>query len=179
LRLHATVVAVVALFLALGWWQLDRARSGNELSWAYVVEWPLFAGVAVAVWWTFLHDLPDPLIPLQVHAVSLTLGPATFDRLAYDVSADIMHLHVNGAAPDVHVEQCREGHRLRYDEHGKLVGITLIAVTGSLQRGEPVVVTTTEQFTLDPAALATSLRAQTSSLAAFPAPTGERSSGPH
>ena len=27
-----------------------RARSGNTLSWAYVFEWPLFAGYAVYMW---------------------------------------------------------------------------------------------------------------------------------
>jgi len=37
--------AVVAFFgmLWLGDWQLHRAESGNDLSWAYTVEWPLFA----------------------------------------------------------------------------------------------------------------------------------------
>jgi hypothetical protein len=37
--------AVVAFFgmLWLGDWQLRRAESGNELSWAYTIEWPLFA----------------------------------------------------------------------------------------------------------------------------------------
>lgn len=37
--------AVVAFFgmLWLGDWQWHRAESGNELSWAYTIEWPLFA----------------------------------------------------------------------------------------------------------------------------------------
>lgn len=43
-------------FLALGWWQLNRALSGNTLSWAYTFEWPLFAGYAVYVWWQLIHD---------------------------------------------------------------------------------------------------------------------------
>jgi hypothetical protein len=34
----------------LGDWQLRRALSGNELSWAYTFEWPLFAGFAVYFW---------------------------------------------------------------------------------------------------------------------------------
>ena len=36
------VVATVGM-LYLGDWQLHRALSGNELSWAYTFEWPLFA----------------------------------------------------------------------------------------------------------------------------------------
>ncbi len=30
--------------------ELDRALSGNALSWAYVFEWPLFGGYAVYMW---------------------------------------------------------------------------------------------------------------------------------
>ncbi len=47
---------VVPLCLVAGWWQLGRARSGNALSWAYAVQWPIFAGVAVVMWWQLVHD---------------------------------------------------------------------------------------------------------------------------
>lgn len=30
--------------------ELTRALSGNALSWAYVFEWPIFAGYALYVW---------------------------------------------------------------------------------------------------------------------------------
>jgi hypothetical protein len=36
--------------LALGDWQLHRAEAGNPLSWAYTVEWPLFAVLGAAFW---------------------------------------------------------------------------------------------------------------------------------
>ncbi len=36
------VVATIGM-IWLGDWQLHRAESGNELSWAYTIEWPLFA----------------------------------------------------------------------------------------------------------------------------------------
>jgi hypothetical protein len=36
--------------LWLGDWQLRRAEAGNELSWAYTFEWPLFAVLGVAFW---------------------------------------------------------------------------------------------------------------------------------
>ena len=47
---HAVALALVVAFLALGWWQITRAASGNALSYAYAVEWPLFAGFVVFVW---------------------------------------------------------------------------------------------------------------------------------
>ena len=56
LSLHVAIAIVVPGFLALGWWQLERALSGNTLSWAYVFEWPVFAGYAVYVWWKLTHE---------------------------------------------------------------------------------------------------------------------------
>jgi DNA-binding transcriptional regulator of glucitol operon len=47
---HALVLVLVPAFLALGWWQIDRARNGNALSLGYAVEWPLFAAFVVFVW---------------------------------------------------------------------------------------------------------------------------------
>ncbi len=59
LLLHATLAVAFPGFLALGWWQLHRALGGNELSWAYTVEWPLFSGYAVFMWWKLLHERTD------------------------------------------------------------------------------------------------------------------------
>ncbi len=57
--LHATVLLVVVACMALGWWQLERALSGNTLSWVYTFEWPFFAGYAVYMWWKLLHEQAD------------------------------------------------------------------------------------------------------------------------
>jgi hypothetical protein len=57
LGLHATIIVVVPGFLYLGWWQLHRALAGNDLSWAYTVEWPFFCVYAVFVWWKLIHDI--------------------------------------------------------------------------------------------------------------------------
>ena len=56
--LHTTVLVVVSACLALGWWQLERALSGNALSWVYTFEWPFFAAYAVYMWWKLLHEEP-------------------------------------------------------------------------------------------------------------------------
>lgn len=36
--------------------ELDRALSGNRLSWAYVFEWPIFAAYAVYVWKKLINE---------------------------------------------------------------------------------------------------------------------------
>jgi hypothetical protein len=59
LKLHAVILVVVPGFMALCIWQLYRAVHGNELSWAYVFEWPFFAAYAVYMWWRFVHEAPD------------------------------------------------------------------------------------------------------------------------
>ena len=48
---HALAAVLVAGCLALGWWQIRRAAGGNTLSWAYSVQWPVFAGFVVFIWW--------------------------------------------------------------------------------------------------------------------------------
>jgi hypothetical protein len=61
--LHVALVVSVPGFLVLGWWQLHRALSGNNLSWAYTVEWPFFAAYAVWMWWKLVHEEPAPASP--------------------------------------------------------------------------------------------------------------------
>jgi hypothetical protein len=56
LSLHVAVGVVVPGCLALAWWQVTRALSGNTLSWAYVFEWPIFAGYALFMWWKLTHE---------------------------------------------------------------------------------------------------------------------------
>ena len=55
-KLHLTLAAALALCSAAFVFEVRRALGGNELSWAYVFEWPLFAVFAVYMWWTTLHQ---------------------------------------------------------------------------------------------------------------------------
>jgi hypothetical protein len=59
-RLHVLVLVLVPLFLVAGWWQYHVALGGNDLSWVYTVEWPLFAVYALYVWWRLIHDRSTP-----------------------------------------------------------------------------------------------------------------------
>jgi hypothetical protein len=55
---HVTLIAVVPTFLALADWQVHRALSGNYLSWAYAVEWPVFVIYAFYTWHKIIYDDP-------------------------------------------------------------------------------------------------------------------------
>lgn len=57
---HVFVVALVALFVLLGWWQLQRAETGNSRSWAYTMEWPSFALLVIGFWIKIMRDELHP-----------------------------------------------------------------------------------------------------------------------
>jgi hypothetical protein len=84
--LHVLILIIVPTFIALCIWQLHRALSGNELSWAYVFEWPFFAGYAIYMWWRFVHDVtPDVSAPDQPVPAAPAASPA--DESARDAEA--------------------------------------------------------------------------------------------
>lgn len=56
LVLHAEVLVVAPACVLAGWWQATQALAGNELSWVYSVEWPIFALIAVWAWWHLVHE---------------------------------------------------------------------------------------------------------------------------
>lgn len=53
---HALGVVAILGCLALGYWQWRRASAGNSLSWAYTLEWPLFAACAGWMWFRSARD---------------------------------------------------------------------------------------------------------------------------
>ncbi len=59
LSLHLLLAVVAPGCAAAGWWQATRALAGNTLSWAYSVEWPAFAVVAIVTWWNLIHEDPE------------------------------------------------------------------------------------------------------------------------
>jgi hypothetical protein len=71
---HAFAVLAAAGMLWLGDWQLQRAEAGNELSWAYTFEWPLFA-VLGAVFW--VKTLKEELRAPPAGQDGADAGPAT------------------------------------------------------------------------------------------------------
>ena len=71
---HGFVVVATVGMLALGAWQLHRAETGNELSWAYTFEWPLFSAFTVYFW---IKSLRDELRGLGTAASAVSVSAAT------------------------------------------------------------------------------------------------------
>jgi hypothetical protein len=53
---HAFAVVAFWGMCWLGDWQLHRALAGNALSWAYTVEWPIFAVTGAVFWARTVRD---------------------------------------------------------------------------------------------------------------------------
>lgn len=73
--------------------------------------------------------------------MSITVGSVTFDHVSYDREADVLYLSVGDPARAVDFDESAEGHALRYDAEGRLVGITIVNARRLLERDETIVVT--------------------------------------
>jgi DNA-binding transcriptional regulator of glucitol operon len=53
--LHVAVLVFVPGCAVAAWWQINRAESGNQLSYLYSVMWPVFGMLGLYFWWMLLH----------------------------------------------------------------------------------------------------------------------------
>jgi len=83
----------------------------------------------------------------------ITIAGTTFDRVRYDAEADVLYLHVGNPSSAVEFEESPEGHHLRLDSQGRLVGLTLVGIRHDLEAGRDVAVTLPERVRLNPADL--------------------------
>lgn len=74
--LHVAVLVTVPMFLALGWWQVDRAGAGNARSYGYAIEWPTFAILVVFLYVRAMR------MELRRTEVEMSL-PALVDQAAF------------------------------------------------------------------------------------------------
>jgi DNA-binding transcriptional regulator of glucitol operon len=77
LLLHLALVAAASLCLLAGWWQVNRAMSGNLLSYGYAIEWPVFAVIAGFFWWQLIHEHPKDAALQRSQPRSAPLGAGT------------------------------------------------------------------------------------------------------
>jgi uncharacterized protein YuzE len=73
--------------------------------------------------------------------MSVTIGHITFDRVEYDAEADVLYLHVGEPSQTVDFDETPEGHGVRLDRDGKIIGLTLVRPKHLLKRHGEVRVT--------------------------------------
>ena len=63
------------------------------------------------------------------------------DRVEYDADADVLYLHVGDPARAVDYDETPEGHAVRFNREGELVGLTLVRPKRLLERNGELRVT--------------------------------------
>jgi uncharacterized protein YuzE len=92
-------------------------------------------------------------------AMTVTIGHLTLDSASYDEQGDVLYLHVGERQAAADSEETPEGHVLRFDAAGRIIGLTIINAKRLLERDGELVVTLPEQVHIAPAALEAALAA--------------------
>lgn len=90
-------------------------------------------------------------------AMTVQIGPLTFDHATYDQQGDVLYLHIGEPDAATDSEQTPEGHVLRFDAGGAIIGLTIINAKWLLERDGELIVTLPEQIHVDPAAIEAAL----------------------
>ncbi|HZT66016.1 MAG TPA: DUF2283 domain-containing protein [Acidimicrobiales bacterium] len=80
--------------------------------------------------------------------MSVKLGDVTFDEVDYDAEADVLYLHQGDPSAATDFDESPEGHALRFDGDGALVGVTIVGAKRLLAKGGPIVVTVLDRLEL-------------------------------
>jgi uncharacterized protein YuzE len=89
--------------------------------------------------------------------MTIRIGTHTFDRVRYDAGGDVLYLHKGEPGTAVDFDETPEGHALRFDADGALVGLTIVGPKRRLERYGKVEVTLPEHLDLDAGSLAEAL----------------------
>ena len=73
--------------------------------------------------------------------MSIQIAGITFDRVDYDLDGDVLYLHHGDPSIAVDFDASPEGHALRFDEQGNLVGVTIVNARWLLEHEGEITIT--------------------------------------
>lgn len=88
-------------------------------------------------------------VAMSIDNAHLTIGGVTFDHVHYDREVDVLYLHVGDPSSALDFDESPEGHHLRFDAQGSVIGITIVGVRRDLEAGRMVQVTLPERVEID------------------------------
>jgi uncharacterized protein YuzE len=91
--------------------------------------------------------------------VTVTIGNITFDSVHYDAGGDVLYLHVGAPASAVDFDESPEGHALRFDANGDLVGVTIVRPKWLLEHEGKVTITMPDRVEVGADAIRSALAA--------------------
>jgi uncharacterized protein YuzE len=91
--------------------------------------------------------------------MTVTIGNLTFNNASYDARGDVLYLHTGEPQAAADSEATPEGHVLRFNDHGEVIGLTIINAKWLLQRDHAINITIPEHIVVSPDALFEALTA--------------------
>jgi uncharacterized protein YuzE len=91
--------------------------------------------------------------------MTITIGQLIFDHATYDVTGDVLYMHIGEPQEATDADETPEGHVVRYGSDGQVIGLTIVNAKWLLDQHKPITVTVPEQVAVDPSILATAITA--------------------
>lgn len=85
--------------------------------------------------------------------MSVQIGNLTFDRVHYDAGGDVLYLHRADPSSAVDFDASPEGHALRFNEAGELIGVTIVRPRWLLEHDGKITITIPDRIEVGPDAL--------------------------
>jgi uncharacterized protein YuzE len=90
---------------------------------------------------------------------AVTIGSLTFDHATYDTRGDVLYLHIGERQAAADSEETPEGHVLRFNDRGEVIGVTIINAKWLLERDQAINITVPKHAVVSPDALSEVLTA--------------------
>ena len=89
--------------------------------------------------------------------MTVRIGNITFDHATYDDRGDVLYLHVGERHAAADSLGTPEGHAVRYDDAGEVIGVTIVNARWLLDRDGKITITIPERIDVSADALAPAL----------------------
>jgi uncharacterized protein YuzE len=89
--------------------------------------------------------------------MTVRIGNVTFDHATYDDRGDVLYLHVGERQPAADSLGTPEGHAIRCDDAGEVIGVTIVNARWLLDRDGEISITIPERIDVSADALAPAL----------------------
>jgi uncharacterized protein YuzE len=76
--------------------------------------------------------------------MTVRVGDREFDNVVYDADGDVLYLHRGRPVPAAETLATPEGHAVRFDGTGEVIGITIVNAKWLMDRDGQITITTSE-----------------------------------
>lgn len=89
--------------------------------------------------------------------MTIHIGSHEFDHVSYDAEGDVLYLHVGEPVPAADTFGTPEGHAVKFDDAGEVIGLTIVNAKWLSERDGQITITIPERVETDASALAPAL----------------------